>query len=96
MIKDNSDVNGVIERISSDSARFSCDSSRNRFIQLTKQDTSLTNQHQFSYPTRPPPPSRNRFIQLTKQDTSLTNQHQFSYPTRPPPPLLYTNKFTVY
>ena len=40
----------------SGSARFSCDSSRNRFIQLTKQDTSLTNQHQFSYPTRPPPP----------------------------------------
>ena len=56
MIKDNSYVNGVIERISSDSARFSCDSSRNRFIQLTKQDTSLTNLHQFSYPTRPPPP----------------------------------------
>ena len=56
MIKDNSDVNGVIERISSDSSRFDRDSSRNRFIQLTKQDTSLTNQHQFSYPTRPPPP----------------------------------------
>ena len=41
----------------SDTSRFNLDSYRNRFIQLRKQqDTSLTNQPQFSYPTRPPPP----------------------------------------
>ena len=57
MIRDNSDLYGVIERISSDTSRFNLDSYRNRFIQLRKQqDTSLTNQPQFSYPTRPPHP----------------------------------------